>query len=323
MSVGTSVGEFLRLGKKAWDLYKACFDAPDVFKSAAQQCFSIHAAIEQTQHSLYELNSNYDHKNQDREVYVKLSLMTANCRHTLLRLEQILASYKKLGTSGHNIWDTARFALGGVKKDLAEIRSELGSHLAAISLFLQNVHYERIEGALGKLQRAQSASKAAPSGSDKTQLPGFALSLERALRTKRLKLLAETGSDQDWHARILPLTAAEQSKHPTIDPDTPYTQREQWLSTLPEGWQKVWINAIEYQYRYVLRPKSHVSSRPYNGLVPFDTFIEVELDDLLPGWQESTKTNGSTHYYEPSSGRSQLQKPSMRIQDLSDKHVVG
>ena len=327
MSLGFSVGEFLKLGKLAWELYQACFNAPEVFKSAADQCFGIHAAIERTQRSLYELNSNYDHDHQDREVYVNLSIMTTNCRHTLSRLEKILKQYKGLGTSGHNFWDTTRFALKGTKEDLAEIRSELTSHLAAISLFLQSVHYQRLEGiVLGRSEQTQSRPHVTHSDEDEArylQLPGFSASLDNALQAKKKRLLDNYPLDQEWRGKIRLLTAAEQSSRSALNPDTPYSREEQWLSVLPEGWQRVWLNAVEYQYRYTFRPRSHISSRAYNALVPFETFIEVNLDDLLPGWEEKRNKYGSRHYFQPSTGKTQLTKPSLRLQDLPNNHFIG
>ena len=324
MSFGTSVGEFVKLGKKAWDLYQACFNAPEVFRSAAQQCFGIHAAIEQTQRSLFELDSNDNQ--HDHKVYVKLSMMTSNCRHTLTRLEQVLKKYKGLGTSGHNLWDTTRFALGGAKDELAEIRSELGTHLTAISLFLQNIHYDRLQSSLRRSESARLPASVVDRNQKETwylQLPAFPSSLQTALRTKKKTLLDRHPLKQEWCDSIVPLTAAEQSSRPSLDPDIYYSLDEQWLSVLPEGWQRVWLNAVNYQYRYVFRPKSQISSRAYDRIAPFETLIQVEVDDLPPGWERSTNANGVTHYFHQSTGKSQLRQPLLEVQDLSEEHIVG
>ena len=324
MSFGTSVGEFVKLGKKAWDLYQACFNAPEVFRSAAQQCFGIHAAIEQTQRSLFELDSN--DKDRDHEVYVKLSIMTSNCHHTLTRLEKVLRKYKGLGTSGHNLWDTTRFALGGVKDELAEIRSELGTHLTAISLFLQNIHYDRLQSALRRSESARLSASVADRNQKETwylQVPAFPSSLQAALRMKKKTLLDRHSLTQDWGDSIVPLTAAEQSTRPSLDPEISYSLDEQWLSVLPEGWQRVWLNAVDYQYRYVFRPKLQISSRAYDRIAPFETLIQVEVDELPPGWERSTNVNGVTHYFQQSTGKTQLGQPLLKVQDLSEEHIVG
>ena len=327
MSLGFSVGEFFKLGKQVWKLYQACFNAPEVFKSAADQCFGIHAAIEQTERVLYKLNSNYDHDHQDRDVYVKLSIMTSNFRRTLSRLERILKKYKGLGTSGHNFRDTTRFALRGTKEDLAQIQSELVSHMAAISLFLQSIDCQGVEATVpGRSERTQSRPHVAHIEVDEaqySQLPGFPASLENALQAKKRKLLHNHPLDQEWRGKIRLLTAAEQSSCPALNPDTPYSHQEQSLSVLPEGWQRVWLNAVEYQYRYIFRPRSHISSRAYNALVPFETFVEVDLDDLLPGWEEKKNEHGLKHYFQPSTGKAQLTKPSLMLQDLSNNHFIG
>ncbi|KAG8529739.1 uncharacterized protein KY384_005220 [Bacidia gigantensis] len=331
MTLGFSVGEFLKLGKETWKLYQACFNAPEVFSSAADQCFGIHAAIEQTQRYLYKLNTNYDHDHQDREIYVKLAMMTANCRRTLSRLEKILKKSKGIGASGHNVWDTTMFALRGTKEDLAEIRSELSSHMAAISLFLQSVHYQRDEGTPMKgLPGKSEEIQARPSnfqsdghGTQSPHVPYSSASLNSALQARK-KILQESFSlDQDWRNQIRLLTAAEQSSRVAMNSDATYSGEEEWLSKLPEGWQRIWLNAVEYQYRYLFRPRSHIASRAYNALVPFETFVELNLENLPPGWVEKTNKFGSKHYFQPSTGNIQLIRPTGRFEELSSGHFVG
>ena len=147
--------------------------------------------------------------------------------------------------------------------------------------------------------------------------------METALRTKKKTLLDRHSLNQDWGNSIVPLTAAEQSTRPSLDPEIIYSLDEQWLSVLPEGWQRVWLNAVDYQYRYVFRPKSQISSRAYDRVAPFKTMIQVEVDDLPPGWERKTYANGVTHYFQQSSGKTQLRQPLLEVQDLSEEHIVG
>ena len=319
MSFGTSLGDLVKLGKVAWSLYEACTNASSKYDSTARHFLDVYIAIEQSQRYLQSHEFKEDH--QSHEDQAKFSLLIANCRDTLGRLERILSKYKSFGTSTPNLWDHARFALKLLTKDdLADIRSELSLRLSAIQLFLQNVQYQSLAA---KLDRNRQAMKPTADVDNVEHLPGLKDSLAKALANKRKTLEDRQLLDNDWRSFISLLDAAEQSSLKLDAPVFHYTENDVWLSSLPEGWQRVTLNKMEYQYRYVFQKGRHVHSQPYNFQAPFGTSLDVELDVLPPGWEEVERVGGPRHFFQRATGLSQLKKPSVKVSDCSKDHIVG
>lgn len=187
MSLGYSISDLIRLGKKAWELYDACSNASEVFESMAKHCLDIWIAIGHTERSLQQTPYSKLDQN-DQKAQIELSLLTANCMSTLRRLERMLSKYPSLASANPSVWDTARFALNpSTKDDMADVRSSLTLHVAAIGVVLQNVYHKKIESKMDRISEAQESSlghgirNGRPDGEINVILPGLQDSLSKAL----------------------------------------------------------------------------------------------------------------------------------------------
>ena len=322
MSFGFSVGDFLALGGQAWALYQACSSASEVFDSTARQCLDIYIVIGQTKQSIDNPRSQVDRTSY--EAHVKLSVITSNCRTTLNNLEKILNRYKSLGTSTPTMWDTARFALRMfAKSDLAEVRSQLTLHVVTILGFLHSIQNERIERKLDMVIRHPPSHSFGAAAQTPNQNSTSIESLSKALNQKKKVLEDRIFQNKGWRGKIFTFNAAEQAASSLASPSFRYSKNDEYLSLLPEGWQRVWLNKDEYQYQYLLQSGKEIRSRPYNYRAPFDTTVDVELGDLSTDWKATKHANGHTHYFEPATGVAQLKIPLVKVTDVSEKHVVG
>ena len=345
MSFGYSVSELVRLGQYAYSLYQACDSSSDIFRETAHQCLSIYIAIGQTQRGL--LDPNFSLGQDNYEAHVKLSALTTSCRATLNRLERILGRYKSLGTSVPRTWDTMRFAVRLLAKaDLGDIRSQLILHLVALNVFLSTIRNDT----LGKIERrlsdiaanvalismtsGEQISRATTSpGSSRpshstTQpraqnLPTYTqTSLKEAMKAKAEKLRNILDSNTDLSTSVSLLSANQQMQLAVPLPNFHYSKSEEWLSELPEGWQRTMVNANAYQYRYLLSPKD-IRSRTYDLASPFETTLAVELDTLPSGWIENAKNPRRVHYYRPATGDTRFQRPLMDVTSHDEDHIIG
>ena len=339
------MSDMVKLGQYAYSLYQVCDNSSDIFRETAQQCLSIYIAIGQAQRGLLDPVSSLGQ--EDYEDHVKLSALTTSCRATLNHLERILGRYKSLGTSVPRTWDTTRFAVRLlVKGDLADIRSQLILHLLALNVFLDSVKNDR----LGKIERrlsdiaANFALGSMPSGehSPKTSMSPSSsrrsnsstqpkaqsspiytqTSLKEAMKTKAEKLRNTLDSNSDLSTSVSLLSAAQQMNLRLPPPNFHYSKSEEWLSELPEGWQRTIVNANTYQYRYLLGSKD-IRSRTYDLAAPFETTLAVELDTLPSGWIENAKNPRRVYYYRPATGVTQFQRPLMDVVSHDEDHIVG
>lgn len=127
----------------------------------------------------------------------------------------------------------------------------------------------------------------------------------------------------EWYGAIELLTAAESCNKPLPQAAFRYSESDERLSLLPEGWQRTQLSETIYRYCYLFRKGRQIGTRPYDERAPFDMNVDVELDILPPGWEEVTSKTGSTHYFQPATGRTQLKKPSFQVCDRFDEHVIG
>ncbi|KAL8827265.1 MAG: hypothetical protein Q9170_007080 [Blastenia crenularia] len=294
----------------------------------ARHCLDLYITIGQTKRSLQQV-PNLKLNQNDRRAHTELSILTTNCMSTLKRLERMLGKYKSLATSHPTFLDTVKFALNpSNKEDLADIRSSLNLHLAAIGVFLQNVNHQKMEGKLDAIQQANETSIAQglqdgrPARETNMHLSGLQDSLPKAIAEKSKKI-RDKHSLTEWHGAINFLTAAESCKEPMPEPSIQYSESDERLNLLPEGWQRVHLNDTEYRYCYLFRKNKQISTRLYNKRAPFDLNVDVELDVLPPGWEEVITKTGSTHYFQPSTGCTQLRKPSVQVCDRSEEHIIG
>jgi hypothetical protein len=52
MSFGIDVGDFLTVGKIAWNVYKSCRDAPEGFGNISVEVISLHAVLKEVEEAL-------------------------------------------------------------------------------------------------------------------------------------------------------------------------------------------------------------------------------------------------------------------------------
>lgn len=135
--------------------------------------------------------------------------------------------------------------------------------------------------------------------------------------------MRERHSLTEWHGAIELLNAAESCSSRLPEPEIRYSASDEWLSRLPDGWQRMRVNEMEYRYCYLFRKGRSIRSRPYTEQALFDINVEVELDLLPPGWEEVKSRSGSVHYFQPSTGLTQFNKPSVQVSDRSKDHIVG
>ena len=340
MSLGYSVSDLVKLGQYAYSLYQACDSSSDVFQETAHQCLSIYIAVGQTQREL--LHPNFSQGQDNYEAHVKLSALTTNCRATLNRLERILGRYKSLGTSMPRTWDTMRFAVRLLAKaDLGDIRSQLILHLVALNVFLTTIKNDtlgRIERRLSdiaanvalmsmtsgeQISGATISPGSSASQSKAQSLPPYTqTSLHKAMKTKAEELQNILNSNPELSASVSLLSATQQTQLALSLPSYHYSKSEEWLSGLPEGWQRIMVNANAYQYKYLLSSKN-IRSRTYDLASPFETTLAVELDTLPLGWVENAKNPRRVHYYRPATGDTQFQRPLMDVTCHDESHIVG
>lgn len=91
MSFGYSVVEFFALAQLAWNIYKACKDAPESFKNISHEVSSLHLVLK-------ELEESYSNANLSATQQSRLKTVGDGCRAVLEDLQAILDKYNSLGT---------------------------------------------------------------------------------------------------------------------------------------------------------------------------------------------------------------------------------
>jgi len=352
MSFGYAVTDFVQLGNYAFKLFQACDVATETFQELAQQCLGIYIAVGQTLRSLPDPKLSV----QNYEDHVKLSAITTGCRTTLRQLERVMAKYPSLASPSPTAWDTLTFGLRLlVKNDLSDMRSKLTFHLVALSVFMAGTHGNKLDTVATRLDRLPDSrallrtlsQQPEPQGpgmapdysqsSHSQDVPRTVLdestnqtsradytieALKEAMAIRRAGLQATLHESVDLQPWFYLLTATQQDMLTLPLPTFRYTKRDERLSRLPEGWQRVMMSETTYKYQYLLAPKS-ISSRLYNMNNPFSTTLNVELSSLPQGWVESSSLSRGPYYIRPGSGNIQFTKPSTQVQAISPDHFVG
>lgn len=143
MSFGFAVGDFIALGNLAWNVYKECKSASAEFQEARNEVISLHTAIRELQDEAENNDSILIRAGLGRKQ--ELDDLMRNCSDVLRELEQLLTSYRSLGTKYKRTWDHIKFGSEG----LQEIRSKLMFYTSALTLFLTSLG----TGSLGRIEK--------------------------------------------------------------------------------------------------------------------------------------------------------------------------
>ena len=143
MSFGFSVGDFVSLGKLAWNLYKECKAASAQFQEIQNEVISLRTAIQELQDEAENNDSILNRAGIGRKK--ELDVIMRNCAEVLRELQQLLTRYKSLGTKQKRTWDRIKFG----SEDVQEIRDKLMFHTSALTLFLTSLG----TGSLGRIEK--------------------------------------------------------------------------------------------------------------------------------------------------------------------------
>ena len=182
MSFGFSIGDFVVLGTLAKDLYKQCKDAPEEFRNVRKEVGSLRVAVRQlekeaeSEHSL--LNRGGPEGLRRRE---DLERVRESCSDILDELQQLLHTYRSLGTNSKRTWDRVRFR----SADIQGIRDRLAVHVSSLTLLLDTLSIN----SLGRIER---------------KIDVLAAEVRAGLREPSLISVSDQGdSDQDVAWQIL------------------------------------------------------------------------------------------------------------------------
>lgn len=126
MSFGFSLGDFAVLGQLAWNIYKACKDAPEGFKNISQEVSSLHLVLK-------ELEEIYPDADLSAAQQSRLEIIGDGCRAVLKDLQCTLDKYKSLGTRSRRTWDRLRWG----SNDIEVLRSRLVSNTVLLTTFIK------------------------------------------------------------------------------------------------------------------------------------------------------------------------------------------
>lgn len=126
MSFGCSAGDFVALGRLAWNIYKTCKDAPEGFKNVSQEVLSLHAVLK-------EVEDTYSDVTLSAAQQSRLRIIGDGCHAVLEDLQCKLDKYHSLGTKSKRTWDR----LGWGSEDVMELRSRLTSNTVLLTTFIK------------------------------------------------------------------------------------------------------------------------------------------------------------------------------------------
>ncbi|KAF4634399.1 hypothetical protein G7Y89_g3712 [Cudoniella acicularis] len=334
MAFAPSVGDLVRAGRLAFDLYRACESAPDIFQEAAQQCLSIYIAIGHAQRCLPQQTAKSDHIS--RENAHKLLTVTTACWHTLKQLQGLLKNYQSLGTAAPKIWDSFKFGARGIKDDLADVRLNLGVHLHSLSVLMLGLQGERLGAMQQSLDRIETNSQrnlpGVPRSSNDSlnasqehanrESSDYQQSLQQALAQKKNALEEKLVEFSGLQTSLILCSAADQASIQIPENVVRYSRHDEGLSQVPEGWQRIQVSPDKYQYKYLLGNR-RISSRIYDFKCPFEPTLELVSNTSLPeGWVESG--SGRRKYYlHLKTDVKCFERPVLKIKDFSEAHYVG
>ena len=134
MSFGFSVGDFIAVGKLAYDLTEACKNASDDYKDLGDLCRAVSFAVE-------ACRPNDPFTVLRKQNVETISILAADCESTLNRLQDLLISHRDMNTI-RNIGRKIGFV--SAKQERSDIRARLQEHLSAINTFLTGVQMETL-----------------------------------------------------------------------------------------------------------------------------------------------------------------------------------
>lgn len=134
MSFGFSVGDFIAVGKLAYDLVEACKNASAEYHELGELCRVVSIAVE-------ACRPNDPFTVLRRQNAESIAILAADCLSTLRQLQDLLGSYQNMN-SVRNIGRKIRFL--SAKQERTDIRARLQEHLSAISTFLNGVQMETL-----------------------------------------------------------------------------------------------------------------------------------------------------------------------------------
>ena len=125
MSFGYGVGDVVAVGLIAWNVYKACRDAPGSFKNISQEVLSLHAVLKEVEECL--TGQSLSTSRQSR-----LKVVTDGCGSILQELQALVDKYRTLDTRSRRTLDRVGFA----SEDIADLRSRLISNTGLLTAYL-------------------------------------------------------------------------------------------------------------------------------------------------------------------------------------------
>ena len=134
MSFGFSIGDFIAVGKLAFDLIEACKNASAEYHELGELCRIVSIAVE-------ACRPNDPFTVLRRQNAESIAILAADCLSTLRQLQDLLGSYQNMN-SVRNIGRKIGFL--SAKQERNDIRARLQEHLSAISTFLNGVQMETL-----------------------------------------------------------------------------------------------------------------------------------------------------------------------------------
>ena len=125
MSFGYSVGDVIAVGLIAWNVYKACRDAPGSFKNISQEVLSLHAVLKEVEDCL-----TGQPLSTSRQAHLKV--VTDSCGSVLQELQALVDKYRTLDTKSKRTWDKVGFA----SEDIVDLRSRLTANTGLLTAYL-------------------------------------------------------------------------------------------------------------------------------------------------------------------------------------------
>jgi hypothetical protein len=126
MSFGTSVGDFITVGKLVRQAYQLWNDAPDSFKNISSEVLSLHALLN-------EVDETLSGQPLSRSQQARLATIRSGCDSILRDLQSIVERHKSLGSLNKRARDRLTWPSG----DIGELRGRLTSNTALIGAFMR------------------------------------------------------------------------------------------------------------------------------------------------------------------------------------------
>jgi hypothetical protein len=126
MSFGFSIGDISAVSQLAWQVYRACKDAPESFENILDEVLSFHAVLKEVEETVSECQLSQSQTE-------RLRTITQGCNNVLHDLQALVDRYESLGSQSKRTWDRIRWG----SEDITQLRARLGSHNGMLGTFIR------------------------------------------------------------------------------------------------------------------------------------------------------------------------------------------